>query len=223
MPQSRGILRPAAFAIVTCCLAVTAHGRGSRVPVPKVTPMPATAQSYPFAAADHVMSPFDLGGAGYVEEEFLVAGTANVYDWNADRTLRVLAADAPYATRILVRRPRSASAFSGAVVVEPMYTPRRWDWAMMWGYLRDGMIARGDVWVGVTMPGANVAGLKRFNADRYAAIAFANPTPDATCPGTQNKSDIEPGLRWDALTQVAALLKSADRPVLRGYRVGAVY
>src|SRR3954463_3574454 len=224
MPQSRGILRPAAFVIVTCCLAVTAHGQGSRVPVPKVTPMPATAQSYPFAAADHVMPPFDLGAAGYVEEEFLVAGTANVYDWNTDRTLRVLAADAPYATRILVRRPRSASAFSGAVVVEPMYTPRRWDWAMMWGYLRDGMIARGDVWVGVTMPGPNVAGLKRFNADRYAAVAFANPTPDAPCPGTQNKSDLEPGLRWDALTQVAALLKSdvAGRP-LAGMRVAAVY
>ena len=95
---------------------------------------------------------------------------------------------------------------------------------MMWGYLRDGMIARGDVWVGVTMPGANLAGLKRFNAERYAPLSFANPTPGVACPGTQNTSDIEPGLRWDALSQVAALLKSTvpGRP-LSGLRVGAVY
>lgn len=191
--------------------------------VPKVTgPVPVTAQSYPFAAADHQMTPFDLAAAGYVEEEYFISGTANVYDWQTDRTLKTLASG-PYTTRILVRHPRAASAFSGAVWVEPMYTPRRWDWPMMWGYLRDGLIARGDVWVGVTMPGANLAGLKRFNAERYAPLSFANPTPDAPCPGTTNKSDLEPGLRWDALTQVATLLKSADRPLLRGFRVGAVY
>jgi hypothetical protein len=199
-------------------------GAQGRVAVPRVTPMPVTPQSYPFAAADHAMSPYDLAGAGYVEEEFLIGGTANVYDWSADRTLKVVAADAPYTTRILIRRPRNARAFSGAVFVEPLYTPRRWDWPMMWGYLRDAMIARGDAWVGVTMPGANLAGLKRFNPERYAALSFANPTPDAVCPGTQNRSDIEAGLRWDAVSQVAALLKStsAGRP-LGNMRVAAVY
>jgi len=224
MPHTRGTLRLAVFAVVTGCLVVTVAGQGSRVPVPKATEMPVTAQSYPFAAADHVMAPFDLTRAGYIEQEFLVSGTANVYDWGADRVLKVVAGSAPYTTRILVRRPRSASAFSGAVFVEPLYTPRRWDWPMMWGYLRDGMIARGDAWVGVTMPGANLAGLKRFNAERYAGLSFANPTPAAPCPGTDNRSDIEPGLRWDALSQVAALLKSSDsgRP-LADARVGAVY
>jgi hypothetical protein len=224
MPYTCGILRSAVVALVAVSAVVTLAAQGTRVPVPKVTPMPVTAQSYPFAAADHVMIPFDLGRAGYIEEEFLISGTANVYDWGTDRTLKVISANAPYTTRILVRRPRSAGAFSGAVFVEPLYTPRRWDWPMMWGYLRDGMIARGDAWVGVTMPGANIAGLKRFNQERYAAVSFANPTPDAACPGTQNKSDIEAGLRWDALSQVAALLKSNDpgRP-LAALRVGAVY
>jgi pimeloyl-ACP methyl ester carboxylesterase/energy-converting hydrogenase Eha subunit E len=224
MPHRGGILRSTAFAIVVGSLAAAAAGQGSRVPVPKAALMPATAQSYQFAAADHVLAPFDLGRAGYVEEEFLVSGTANIYDWGTDRALKVITANVPYTTRILVCHPRSATAFSGAVFVEPLYTPRRWDWPMMWGYLRDGMIARGDAWVGVTMPGANVAGLKRFNAERYAALSFANPAPDTPCPGTQNKSDVEPGLRWDALSQVAALLKSTDtgRP-LAGMRVGAVY
>jgi hypothetical protein len=224
MPHIHRILRSAFITLAGVLVALTAAGQSARVPVPRATALPTTAQSYPFAAIDHAMHPFDLGRAGYVEEEFLVSGTANVYDWGTDRALKVVTADAPYTTRILVRRPRSASAFSGAVIVEPLYTPRRWDWPMMWGYLRDGMIARGDVWVGVTMPGANIAGLKRFNAERYAPLSFANPTPDAVCPGTQNKSDLEPGLRWDALSQVAALLKSsvAGRP-LSDLRVAAVY
>jgi hypothetical protein len=224
MPHMSGIRRWVAVAVVVLSSAVSIDGQGSPVPVPKVSPIPVTVQSYPFAAADHAMAAFDLERAGYVEEEFLVSGTANVYDWGADRGVKVIAANLPYTTRILVRRPRVARAFSGAVFVEPMYTPRRWDWPMMWGYLRDGMIARGDAWVGVTMPGANLAGLKRFNGERYASLSFANPTPDTPCPGTNNKSDTEPGLRWDALSQIAALLKSADaaRP-LAGMRIGAVY
>jgi len=224
MMTFRSVVRAAAAGVFAIGLAATVAGQGSRVPVPKVSPMPVTAQSYPFAAMDHQMIPFDLAGAGYVEEEFLVSGTANVYDWDANRVLKTVTPNLPYTTRILLRRPRNASAFSGAVFVEPMYPPRRWDWAMMWGYLRDGMIARGDAWVGVTMPGPPVAGLKRFDAGRYASLAFANPKPDEPCPGTQNKSDTETGLRWDALSQVAALLKSSDagRP-LAGMRVGAVY
>jgi hypothetical protein len=73
------------------------------------------------------------------------------------------------------------------------------------------------------MPGS-VAGLKRFNGQRYASLAFPNPAPDDPCPGTTNKADTEEGLRWDALSQVAALLKStaAGRP-LSGFRVGGVY
>jgi len=225
MPRNR-FLSCAAACLVACLSSMggaAAQTTGSAVP--QVTgPIPVTAASYPFAAADHTMTPFDLAAAGYVEEEFILRGSANVYGWNAARAITVLAPGSPYTTRILVRRPRSSRAFSGAVVVEPMFTPRRWDWPMMWGYLRDGMIARGDAWVGVTMPGANLAGLKRFNSERYAALSFANPAPDVPCPGTETRSDVEEGLRWDALTQVAVLLKNrAASGPLPGLRVGAVY
>jgi hypothetical protein len=170
------------------------------------------------------MTPFDLGAAGYVEEEFLVSGLANVYDWTSNGAVSVVTANAPYTTRVLVRRPRAGRPFSGAVFVEPMFTPRRWDWPMMWGYLREGMIARGDAWVGVTMPGANLAGLKRFDSLRYAPLSFANPAPASRCPGTDATSEIEDGLRWDALSQVAALLKrNAPGGPLAGVPARAVY
>src|SRR5471032_1266181 len=52
------------------------------IPIPSVTgPVPVTPSSYPFGAADHELVPEDLKTIGYVEEEFLVRGTANVYDW----------------------------------------------------------------------------------------------------------------------------------------------
>ena len=150
---------------------------------------------------------------------------ANVYDWAVDGTLSVRTPDAPYGTRILVRRPADPARFSGAVIVEPLFPARRWDWSMMWGYSHDHMLEHGDAWVGMTMP-ASVAGLQKFNPTRYSSLSFKNPRPNAPCQGAQNNtaSDIEDGLRWDMISQVGALLKSdaAGRP-LAGLRVEALY
>jgi hypothetical protein len=194
-------------AITIVGFAVTA----SAASLPKLTgPIPVTSDSFPFLAASRVFQPLDLQKAGYVEEEFIVSGTANVYDWAADGSLSVKTANAPYATRILVRRPANRARFSGHAVVEPLMTARRFDWAIMSGYSRDSFIDRGDAWVGVTMPGAADA-LRKFNPVRYAAVGFANPDPSETCAagrgGAASTSDQEEGLRWDMLTQVGAALK----------------
>ena len=90
------------------------------VPVPKVTLIPVTANSRPLMAADHTMQPVDLAKSGYVETEFLVSGTANVYDWAADGSISVKTPHAPYTGKILVRRPADPSKFSGTIVVELM-------------------------------------------------------------------------------------------------------
>ena len=102
------------FISIACLLAAIGASGQSRVMVPQVTAMPITPQSYPFAAADHAMLPFDLARAGYVEEEYLISGTANIYDWGNDRALKVVTADAPYTTRLLVRRPRAANSYRSA-------------------------------------------------------------------------------------------------------------
>src|SRR5258705_8344558 len=189
-------------AIATLLLAVGA------TPVPKVTgPIPVTADSYPFMASNKSTPAFDLSKVGYIEEEYFVSGTANVYDWAADGTVSVKTPNAPYTARIIVRRP--VTRFSGTVIVEiPLYSARRFDWPMMWGLSHDNIIDRGDAWVGITMPGAS-DGLKKFNPARYANVSFANPAPGAPCPGAQNNAApaIEDGLRWDVISQVGALIK----------------
>jgi hypothetical protein len=179
----------------------------SRASVPKVTgPLPVSATSRPFLDSSHVFVPMDLAKVGYVEQEFLVSGTANVYDWMTDGSTTVKSPASPYTTRILVRRPANAARFSGAVLVELMYPPRRWDWPMMWGYMHDGLIARGDAWVGITVPGS-IAGLQKFDPMRYAALSFANPS-SMPCAGQAAAAPIEDGLKWDAITQIGVLLKS---------------
>ena len=88
-------------AIATLLLAV------NTTPVPKVTgPIPVTADSYPFLAANKSTPAFDLSKVGYVEEEYIVSGNANVYDWAADGSLNVKTPNAPYGTR---RRSVAAS------------------------------------------------------------------------------------------------------------------
>ncbi len=49
------------------------------VPIPEVIgPIPVTADSFPFLAANRQYKPLDLASYGYVEEEFFLSGFANV-------------------------------------------------------------------------------------------------------------------------------------------------
>ena len=215
--------RTAALVVFGAAFARLVVAQGT--PVPKFTgPLPVTADSYPFLDDAHSLVPYDLAKYGYVEQEFIVNGNANVYDWAADGSLTVKTPNAPYAARILVRRPANASKFSGAVVVEPLGAVRRFDWAIMYGYLNEHMMEHGDAWVGITMPAAT-DGLKKFNAARYAALSFANPNAGETCPAVKGgPAAMEEGLRWDLISQVGALLKSgAAGTPLGGFRTEALY
>ena len=77
--------------------------------------IPTTESSWPFVSA---VKPCDLSSFGYVEEEFFQSGTANIYDETPDRKLTVTVPDAPYTTRLLVRRPERKEDFSGNVIIE---------------------------------------------------------------------------------------------------------
>jgi hypothetical protein len=178
--------------------------------------------SFSMLSADRYLHPYNLAKDGYAEEEYLITGTANVYDWGTDGKVIVKTPNAPYGSRIRVRHPIDPSKFSGAVVVEIPNAARRFDWDMMWGYLSDEIIVRGDAWVAITPPAAT-PGLKTFDPVRYKGVSFANPAP-GTCPNGTAASDMEEGLRWDMYSQVGALLKSgASGGPLAGFKVENLY
>ena len=119
MPRSRSCRFLSLLGLVVAGLCALAASASARTAIPRVIgPLPVTANSYPFGAANHQLVPEDLSRQGYVEEEYLVSGKANVYDWPAGGPAVIRTPDAPYTTRVLVRRPRDPRRFSGNVVVE---------------------------------------------------------------------------------------------------------
>lgn len=168
-----------------------------------------TAGDGPFIAA---ASTSDLAEVGYVEQEFVAAGTATSY-----RSDDELAADgrwtltedetADYRTRILVRRPADPEDFSGTVVVEWLNVSSGIDANPDWSSLEEELVRAGDAWVGVsaqligveggpvlvTAPGAEAfagKGLVALDPDRYGSLSH---------PGD--------GFAFDIYTQVARALR----------------
>ena len=212
-----------------------ASNKNAVVKVPSVVgPIPVTENSYPFNAASRQFAPINLASYGYIEEEFFVSGLANVYEWyHSDTSLAtVRTPDAPYTTRILMRRPTNPKLFSGNVIVELFNWAGNYDnpWGG-WAESHDYFLAHGDAWVGITIRPSAVTGLKTFNPVRYAPLSFANPLPlSQTCPdpGAYPNSPSSPltedGLIWDIISQVGVLMRSNDSSSpMAGYKVEYVY
>ena len=157
-------------------------------------------------------TPPNLDAAGYVQQEFVAAGTAVSY-----RETEPLTSDgrwsfaedgnADYRTRILVRRPADTSRFSGTVVLEWLNVSGGLDGNPDWTSLADEITRQGHVWVGVSAqligvsggpvlvvaPGAEgIAGrgLTGLNPARYASLEH---------PGD--------GFSFDIYTQIARALR----------------
>jgi alpha/beta hydrolase family protein len=206
--------------LATAALALLAATASAKTPIPQVTgPLPVSPQSYPFGAADHQLVPQRLANDGYVEEEYLVTGRANVYSWPAPGPAVVRTPDAPYTTRVLIRRPAKAKHFSGNVVVEMLNPSNLFDLNIGWAVMQEQLIRNGDAWVGITAKPITVAALKTFDATRYGSLSFANPLPlddPRNCTNIQTVVDppelrsrlTEDGLIWDINSQVGAWLQS---------------
>src|SRR5437763_17026955 len=130
-----------------CTLAAPA---GAKTAIPHVVgPLPVTAHSYPFGAADHQLVPEYLRRYGYVENEYLVSSKANVYSWPASGPAVVRAPNAPYTTRVLVLRPADGRRFSGRVIVEMLNPSNLCDLNLGWALVHDQFVPQGAVCVGV--------------------------------------------------------------------------
>ncbi len=108
-------------------------------------------------------TPPNLGSVGYVQHEFVAAGTATSYTMDGSPTSDgrwsfVPNTTAPYRTRVLVRAPAKASAFSGTVVVEWLNVSGGVDADPEWVSLHEEIVRAGDAWVGVSAQRIGVEG-----------------------------------------------------------------
>jgi alpha/beta hydrolase family protein len=205
--MTRSGRRSVAGIVVFIALALAAPAAasgGGGTPLPHVTgPLPVTATSYPFGAADHTLVPEDLSKVGYVEEEYLVSGKANVYTWPAP----------------------------GPAVVEMLNPSNQFDLNIGWAMAHRQMVRNGDAWVGITDKPIDVLALKRFDPERYGSLSFANPLAlddprncqnpvTSVDPPSARSRSTEDGLAWDIYSQVGALVRSRSHANPLAYRSG---
>ena len=144
-------------------------------------PITGGAHDRPFTA-----SLADLSAAGYVEEEYFIEGTATAYRGNGPlgtdgRWSVSPSRNAPFKTRILVRRPEDPAKFNGTVVVEWQNVSGGFDVDAEWGYAYPELMREGFVWVGVSAQHAGVMGpplragfsqpLTLWDAARYGSLS----------------------------------------------------
>lgn len=210
------------------CSTALAHDAKSSVTTTKldIVDGPPETRSTPFLAWYQ-----DLSKVGYVEEEYLVSGTASIYEYVDDAAQRpevqVAIPDVPYTTRILVRKPRNPARFNGTVLVDVLNATAGWDGDAIWYGNYEYIIRSGAAWVGVSTKPVTVNFLRdgwgrppwpTRNAGRYATLSMP-----------------EFGQVWDMLTQVGVLLKSdrhrgnpmrhydVERLIMVGYSQSAAY
>jgi hypothetical protein len=154
---------------------------------------------------------FDHTPAGYVIEERFVSGTAKAFcsPAGAARELEpVVAATAPYTTRLVVVRPTDQAKFNGTVIVEWLNVTGGTDAAPDWAYLHPEIVRRGYAYVAVSAQKGGLIGgrirvpgmmppVKRADAKRYRSLVH---------PGD--------AYSFDMFSQIGRAIRSAARVLL---------
>jgi hypothetical protein len=126
-------------------------------PVPTISPVVSgPGMMYPNPAVSVVPTAPKVEDFPYITEEYFVSG---------------MAANAPYQTRIIVRRPKDPKAFSGTVVAEAQHAGGR---SLIFEWSRVSILTRHHLFVEIVHSPANVNTIKMFNAERYASLNIVN-------------------------------------------------
>ena len=99
-----------------------------------------------------------LAGVDYIQEEWVASGAAD---------------GRPYATTVLVRRPRDAARFSGVVIAEPLHVHGI---APIWIYTAPSIVRSGHAWVEITAQKTTLdLHVKPSNPARYEDLQMDGP------------------------------------------------
>ena len=188
---------------VAWSLAVCSHA----VDIPATTLLPVVpgdeaSRSVPFIAWYQ-----DLSKSGYVEEEYLVSGDANLYEYVDDdvqsSAVRVGDEAIPYVSRLLIRRPVDAERFNGTLYLEVLNPSAGWDGDPIWQNTHEYLMRAGAIYAGLTSKPAALD----FLRDKWGRDPF--PVRNSSRYAQLEMPYF--GQIWELLSEVAALLKSPGR------------
>ena len=171
--MTTAIVRPTVVLLLLLSIGATLYAQDMPHPVVSA-PTTGGTHARPFGSAAANLP------AGYVEEERFLSGTARSYaqvgDWLRDGRWEARpAGDAPYAVRLLVRRPADPDDFNGVVVVEWLNVSAMAEGDADYQHMREELLRGGYAWVGVGAQSAGVnaprTGLKAWDPVRYGPLA----------------------------------------------------
>jgi len=188
---------------------------GSADPLPalKLIPAGSGTHGYPYDAvpttAEFPGAPtISLSKYGYVEREYLMSGTTNIYResgfWGSNGRWNVSVAQSgvPYTTRLLVRYPTNPAKFNGTVVVEWLNDTTGGDQDPVWSEIYQEALSEGYAYVGVTAQTEGMNELKEWDSVRYAALGDTND-----------------GQSYDIFSQAALAVRDESSTLLGGLDV----
>jgi len=186
------------------CLPATAE---AKVPSPTITaPIPATvtpgdpSRDYPFLETD-----VDLASYGYVEQENFMEGAANQYTTPAGATGTAINTGYPYKTRLVVRRPISASALNGTVILEWYNATNGLDVEPDWFQTHNYVLKHRYARIGVSSQRVGANYLQAWSpAGRYASLDVSN----SKLQGTSLRGANLNGANLAGATLIGATLQS---------------
>ena len=152
--------------------------------------------------------------AGICGGRIFLFRNANVYDEKEDKIPYVICKDAPYTSRMMIRRPKDPAKFSGNVVVEILNATARIDLDRMWVDTWRFFTRNGDIYIGLTSKSDVLPALYMYDEERYKDINWSNPMPQRPAPENMEgfrfgfDPRFEYGLFWDMLADVGKLLKN---------------
>ena len=237
MRRQRALAWGRGIAGMLLALTLVAAARSEVPSLPNLVPVPASSQP-PLSSAQRPGTEYsDLAKAGYVEEEYYLSGVAPAITATGETLFQ-----APYITRILVRKPKDPARFNGTVIIEPFtwFGERGAGWILT----RHHLLREGYAHVGYTLninkpeqdpkfpPSdmedperylriVNLDFMRRFDYARYAPLGFyydparfkRGELPDPFVPQSQGVG-----------AQLALLLKTNDPDgALAGLNVQRVY
>ena len=187
-------------------------------PLPTIAEIPpgSGTHGYPYDAVPTTPSfagapTINLASYGYVEQEFTMSGTTNIYRqsgiWGPDGKWNVSVAQSgvPYTTRLLVRYPTNPAKFNGTVVVEWLNDTTGGDQDPVWSEIYKQVLSQGYAYVGVTAQTAGMNELKSWDSERYGALGDSND-----------------GQSYDIFTQAAEAVRDDSATLLGGLQPARV-
>jgi len=214
-------------------------------PPEEVFKLPIPDGYHPLSSCYLQKEPVDISEYGYVEEEYVIRSHGDIYVWPKEEPRPVIrAANAPFCSRFLVRKPADPAKFSGVVTFEAFNNGGKISHpTCLWPAGSKHILTSGDAWIGVEVQYLGFKMLKAFDPERYANfdLAFPNPVPpeergplgwhvlrEAAAKrgfkyGLQLPDDFEKGFIFDEFFQIAALCRrSEEGDPFHGYDVKKV-